>query len=484
MDEACAIYCRISREDEGRDESESISNQRALLMEYAFAQHWLVAGIYVDEDMSGMNRERPRWNAMLRDAQRGRFSIILCKTQSRFTRDMEMVEKYIHGLFPQWGIRFVAVVDHVDTQVRGNKKARQINGLINEWYLEDLSENIRSVLEHKRRCGEYLGSRPLYGYRKDPDDRHRLLVDEDTAPVVRWIYGQALQGCGKHAIAQRLNAMAVPPPGGNRDGWGLWNKTTVGRILRNEMYAGTLVQGKSRRVSYKSTKTMAVPQEAWVRVPGHHEAIIPPEVFARVQALQDARPRADGRGDIHPLAGLVRCMDCGAAMVRGKNRGGDAGTAYLVCRRYHLSGGAQCTRHGVRMDALTAAVRQEVERLLAEAGCALCPPPAASLPRQRANTSEGVQQALALCDKALASLYMDKVKGILSEEEFLRLRQDIAQRRETWMGRLQEAEEEAPVPENGTGWLRAWFLSLLETVRIGEADRSTGEQGILLCWKV
>lgn len=171
-------------------------------------------------------------------------------------------------------------------------------------------------------------------------------------------------------------------------------------------------------------------------------------------------------------------------MVRGKNRGGDAGTAYLVCRRYHLSGGAQCSRHGVRMDALTAAVRQEVERLLAEAGCALCPPSLPSLPRQRGGTPEGVQQALALCDKALASLYMDKVKGILSEEEFLRLRQDIAQRRETWAGRLQEAEEEAPVPENGTGWLRGWFLSLLETVRIGEADGSTGEQRILLCWKV
>ena len=136
----CAVYCRLSREDEGRGaaESESIQNQKALLIAYAEKQGWALCRIYSDEDYSGADRARPAFNELLRDAQAGKFQVVLCKNQSRFTRDMELVEKYLHGLFPLWGVRFVAVVDNADTAARGNKKARQINGLVNEWYLEDL----------------------------------------------------------------------------------------------------------------------------------------------------------------------------------------------------------------------------------------------------------------------------------------------------------------------------------------------------------
>ena len=166
---------------------------------------------------------------------------------------MELVEKYIHGLFPLWGIRFIAVADNADTAVRGNKKARQINGLVNEWYLEDLSENIRMVFDMKRRQGQYIGSSALYGYRKDPDDKNRLLVDPEAAAVVMQIFRWAREGMGSRAIAQRLNALGVLSParykarrgwGGGEGGAG-WSKTAVWRILRNEMYTGTMVQGRS-----------------------------------------------------------------------------------------------------------------------------------------------------------------------------------------------------------------------------------------------
>lgn len=154
-----AIYCRLSKEDtEKHGESESIQNQKAMLAAYAEERNWEIWDIYSDEDFSGIDRERPAFRRLLKDAAAGQFEIILVKTQSRFTRDMELVEKYIHGLFPLWGIRFVAVVDNADTENRGNKKARQINGLINEWYLEDLSENIRAVLDSKRKRGQYIGS--------------------------------------------------------------------------------------------------------------------------------------------------------------------------------------------------------------------------------------------------------------------------------------------------------------------------------------
>ena len=138
---------------------------------------WDIYHIYCDEDYSGADSQRPDFNKMIQAAKEKKFQIVLCKTQSRFTRDMELVEKYIHGLFPIWGIRFIAVADNADTEVKGNKKARQINGLVNEWYLEDLSENIRMVFDMKRRQGQYIGGSPIYGYQKDPKDHNHLIIE-------------------------------------------------------------------------------------------------------------------------------------------------------------------------------------------------------------------------------------------------------------------------------------------------------------------
>ena len=183
-----------------------------MLLRYAAEHGYTVQEVYIDEDYSGADRRRPAFNQMLAAAERREFDVILAKTQSRFTRDMELVEKYLHGKFAEWGIRFIAVVDHVDTQDRAGKKARQINGLINEWYLEDLSDNVRSVLTHKRWQGDYIATFALYGYRKDPADHSRLLPDPEAAAVVRHIFALYLQGYGTARIAHILNAEGVPPP--------------------------------------------------------------------------------------------------------------------------------------------------------------------------------------------------------------------------------------------------------------------------------
>ena len=181
-----AIYCRLSEEDRCKtapqEDSNSIQNQKALLQQYAQQAGWEIHRIYTDEDYSGMDRHRPAFCAMLQDAQAGLFQTILCKSQSRFTRDMELVEHYLHRKFPEWGIRFLALADHVDTEVKGNKKARQINALINEWYLEDLSENIRMGLNHKRQQGLHIGSFPLYGYQRLPTQKGHLVSDTLRAP--------------------------------------------------------------------------------------------------------------------------------------------------------------------------------------------------------------------------------------------------------------------------------------------------------------
>ena len=180
-----AIYCRLSEEDRNKqlqtDDSESIQNQKMMLRQYAQTHDWEIYDIYSDDDYTGSDRRRPEFNRLLSDAENRKFNIVLCKTQSRFTRELELVEKYIHGLFPVWGIRFVSIVDNADTDIKGNKKSRQINGLVNEWYLEDMSDNIKSVLTNRRVNGLHIGAFALYGYKKDPNQKGHLVIDEEAA---------------------------------------------------------------------------------------------------------------------------------------------------------------------------------------------------------------------------------------------------------------------------------------------------------------
>lgn len=293
----CAVYCRLSREDEGRKaESESIANQKSLLIGYALERGWEICGIYCDEDRSGVDRERPEFLRLMADAEARRFDLVLCKTLSRFTRDMELVEKIIHGDFPRWGLRFIAVADNADTEVRGNKKARQITGLVNEWYLEDLSENVRLVLDHKRRQGRYIGAFPLYGYRRDPDDRGRLVPDPEAAAVVGWIFHLAAEGMSAGRIAALLNGEGVLNPTAYKKAAGLryvngragedsrsWSRNTVSRILKNEMYTGVMVQGRLAKESYKSGRLVTKPPQSWIRVPGTHAAIVDQKLFEKAQ---------------------------------------------------------------------------------------------------------------------------------------------------------------------------------------------------------
>ena len=251
-----AIYCRLSEEDKNKlcatDDSGSIQNQKAMLVQYAEEQGWEVYQIYSDDDYTGADRRRPQFKRLLKDAEQHKFDIILCKTQSRFTRELELVEKYIHGLFPIWGIRFVSIVDNADTDNKGNKKSRQINGLVNEWYLEDMSDNIRSVLTNRRVNGLHIGAFALYGYRKDPDRKGHLLIDEEAAAVVREVFNLFAQGYGKTSIARILNTRGIPNPTEYKRQHGLrykqavsknstlWKYFAIADMLENEIYIGNM----------------------------------------------------------------------------------------------------------------------------------------------------------------------------------------------------------------------------------------------------
>lgn len=292
--ERAAIYLRLSKEDvekEGNENSRSIENQRIILEEYAKVHQFQIYDYYIDDDYSGLYFERPAFSRMLEDAAKHEFAIILAKSQSRLSRNMEHTEYLLHNLFPQLGIRFLGVVDGVDSAQKEGKKARQINALVNEWYSEDLSENIRAVYQRKMRKGEYLGAYAPYGYRKSAEDSHRLEVNEEEACWVRKIFEQYLKGHSVQEIQQELIKNRIRTPSavklGGQDYH--WSISTIKKILSNEVYMGAVVQGKSRRKSFKEKKIVACPRNSWIIVEGMHVPIIEKEQFEMVRELRRQR---------------------------------------------------------------------------------------------------------------------------------------------------------------------------------------------------
>ncbi|MEA4816034.1 MAG: recombinase family protein [Lachnospiraceae bacterium] len=301
-----ALYCRISKEDIDKmnsgDDSESIKNQRAMLMEFAKSKGYEIYKIYTDEDYSGLDSARPAFLEMLSDAKEQRFNAVICKSQSRFTRDILVAESYINNIFPVLGIRFLSITDGTDSFARENKKARQINALINEWYVEDLSENIRAVLRQKMDSGCFIGSFAPYGYKKDAKNPGKLIKDEEAAKVVLEIFKMYAAGKSRNEICAKLNGKGIKTPTEYKKSHGekykntnagnlFWSPSTIKKILSNETYMGFMIQGKSRKISYKSEKTKAVPKESWIKLSDCHEAIIDKELFYEVRKRAAARQK-------------------------------------------------------------------------------------------------------------------------------------------------------------------------------------------------
>ncbi len=513
-----AIYCRLSKEDEDKPlESESIQNQKSLLVKYAVEKGWEIYNVFCDEDYSGVDRERPAFRQLIADAQQGKFHIVLVKTQSRFTRDMELVEKYIHGLFPLWGIRFVAVVDNVDTDVKGNKKARQINGLINEWYLEDLSENIRTVFDYKRRTGQYIGGFPVYGYQKDPKDKNKLVIDPEAAEVVRHIFALYLAGNGKQHIAYLLNMDGVPNPtrykqwkglgytnGQQTNNYGLWNRTTVGRILKEPMYTGDMVQGRRKKVSYKSKCLAPVPPKDWIIVPGTHEPIIDRETFDSVGRMLEGRTRSSDTGEVHALAGKVKCMDCGSIMGKVSNIYKGERRSYLRCKLY-ATDKRLCSNHSIRLDALEDEVlkrlREYIQQYYDRSAAPLLASDSRSAKKQDAIKCEIATLTLEIerRRKAMRDLYLDKSEGLLDDEQFQSFNEGYSAEKTAFEKRLAVLEKEVTRldaddcdQQNVQAQIERWFqldtlsrelaIDFIDSIEVGARNPETGRQPIKINW--
>jgi len=450
-DNIAAVYCRLSKEDLDKDfdktVSESIKNQRSMLEAYALERHWSIYDDYIDEDYSGSDRDRPEFNRLITDSLLGRFNIVLCKKQSRFARDIEYVEKYIHGLFAERQIRFVAVLDNIDTGAvsRSVRKASQINSLVDEWYLSDLSENIISSLTTKRRNAEFIGSWAPYGYCKDPNNKNALIIDPEAAEIVKEIFERYRNGCGINKIAQDLNASQIPNPLLYKQSKGdkinpnpdkhtakryLWSPSTISSILHNQTYIGYLIQGKYRKASYKSKKLLRIPKSDWIIIPGCHDCIIDEETWEAVQKSLTSKCRVSAeRQNHHLLAGKVYCGECGSKLVSSGGRSGKRKTSYLCCSKHNLSKDA-CPGARIEISKLEQVLLDQINSLsdrffdklylLEHIDFNPLQPQSKSLRLQ--SELRSLQDQSAALERKKEILYSDKLEGIITKEQYMKFK--------------------------------------------------------------
>jgi DNA invertase Pin-like site-specific DNA recombinase len=356
------IYLRLSKEDGDKEESDSIQNQRALILDFLKNHPDIqIHKIRIDDGRSGVDFNRPAFIKMIEDVKAGVVNCIICKDFSRFSRNYIEAGKYIQVLFPQTGVRFIAVTDGYDSsKVQGytGNIIVPFKNMINDAYCADISMKVRSHLEIKRKKGDFVGAFAVYGYMKDESNKSKLAIDDFAADVVRDIFKWKLEGISAQGIAERLNANGVLSPMEYKKFSGLrykttfkvnttakWQSVTVKRILTNPVYIGILEQGKRRKPNYKIRKVNEVPKEQWACVENAHEPIIERNIFDTGQILLIQVTRAvEKGGKVFPLSGVIVCGDCGGAMVRKTNTKKGVRYPYYVCRE-HRADTSVCTTH-------------------------------------------------------------------------------------------------------------------------------------------
>lgn len=373
---SAAAYLRLSREDGDKVESDSIGNQRELIADYVKRQGDItLVSEYADDGYTGTNFERPGFKRMIEDIKSGKVNCIIVKDLSRFGRNYIETGRYLERIFPFMGVRFISVLDHYDSAGSENDAEQIIipfKNLINDAYCRDMSMKIRSQLDVKRQNGKFIGSFACYGYLKDKRDKNHLVIDPVAAETVRMIFRMKLNGCNSGRIAEVLNEMGILPPAeykrscrlnydcGFRSGKNpKWEVVSVNRILSNEIYTGTMVQGINRKINYKLKISRAVPKEEWIRVANTHEAIIDRTTFDEVQRLLRIDTRTSPTEEtVYLFSGLVVCRDCGQNMIRRTSRRGDKAYVYYHCSTYKNT--KNCTSHLFSADKLEAIVLQSV----------------------------------------------------------------------------------------------------------------------------
>ena len=434
-----ALYCRLSQDDGIEGDSSSIQNQKAILQKFAEDHHFPSPCFYVDDGFSGGNFQRPAFQQMISDMENGEIGIIVTKDLSRLGRNQLHTGLYIEERFPMFGVRYIAINDNVDTDSSESNDLMPFKNLFNEWFIRDTSRKIRAVLKAKAERGERLGTRAPYGYRKDPGTK-KLVVDEETAAIVRRIFAMCAAGSGPSPIARILKKEQILTPTMYAyTRFGIthtcldtahpynWSDSAIANLLENEIYLGNTVNMKHSSRSYKDKRRVEHPREECLVFENTHPALITREVWDMVQRVRKNKHRLTKMEEQNKYSGLVFCADCGSNMVLHRAHTMSASYNHFTCRTYKKDGEA-CTGHYIRecvldeivledLRRVTSAAREYPEKFAAYIGSKQSAELQREIRRQEKELA-AMRKRKAELDAIFKKLYEDSVLGRITTEQF------------------------------------------------------------------
>ena len=446
-----AMYLRLSQDDEKYDkdfkaESNSISNQRLQIQDYIDKNEEMeLAKEYVDDGYSGINFERPAFKEMMEDVITGSINCIVVKDLSRFGRDYIDSGRYLQRVFPSLDIRFIALNDNYDSFTASETEKNLVipfKNFINDNYCRDTSAKVRSVCKVKRKQGQFISNYAPYGYEKDEEDKHKIVIDKEVEDVVRKIFSMKLEGYSSYSIAKHLNDNGIPSPMEHKKAKGIryktgfstkavakWDTPSVNRILINEIYIGTLQQGKREKINYKLDKVVSKNKSDWIEIEDNHEAIIDPHDFEIVQKLLKCDIKAKTVGEKADLfSGLLFCKDCNAQMTKKVDKRGKTPTVYYICSSYNK--GQDCSRHSIKQEELQRTVLEMIRHYIQYLGEYETVSEkikemevSYELFQKIDKRQEYTKKSKAKFELLKSSLYQDLKEGIIAEEEFYDMRE-------------------------------------------------------------
>ena len=464
MDYHVALYIRLSKEDETEGPSQSVTNQKSLLNEFVQQHRLSVYDTYVDDGWSGTSFDRPDFQRMIEDIEAKKVNMVITKDLSRLGRDYIMTGHYMERYFPEKRVRYISLLDGIDTGVESTANdITPFRAIMNDMYAKDISKKIKSVKRDKQRKGQFIGGKPMYGYKMHPTEKNEIVIDEEVAPVVRRIFAMALDGMSCRKIAATLNEEGVPTPA-TYCGWnmgrkgpyaGLWSSERISEMLQNETYLGNMVQGRTVKISYKSKKCLKQDRENWVVVENTHEPLIDKETFQKVRMLVNSRKHTRSRTYDFLLKGLIFCHECGYPMavlnrppVSGEDR------LFSVCRTYQrFTKAGVCSCHSIKeqvvTEAVLAKVREVCEAYLDPNKLQPIAADAVEKARKAENHEAEIQFIQNKIDSLTANLdkmYMDRLTGLLAEADFERIYQRVKMDRTSLEEKLKELESQKESP--------------------------------------
>lgn len=456
------LYIRLSREDGDKEESSSVTNQREILKRYVSEQeNFFIVKEYVDDGWTGTNFDRPKFKEMIEDIEAGIIDTVITKDLSRLGRERLGVGHYTEIYFPEHNVRYIALLDNIDTYIdAGMNDMAPFKGVINDMYVRDISKKIRSSLIERKKAGNFLGVTAPYGYKKDPNNKFHLIVNEKEAEVVKRVFRLYLEGNGLTRIAQILTKDGVPVPGESRDIgktrktalYNSWKQTTIRRILDNRVYLGELVQFKRRKINYKTKRRITVPEEERYICKGTHEAIIDEESFNAVQNILKKNKSFKGTKHDYLFKGFLYCAECGARLnITYSNYALKKYGEYrytTICYSYSRLYSDICTRHSNNIPELEEVLIKHIKEVckryinenLQDELISMAKKQRMLEMKQINNEKrlETLEQKIVDTGLYIKNLYMDKVKGVVSEKDYISLVADFTKDRDNL---IKEKEE-------------------------------------------